>query len=86
MYAKVETPEDKGKKIFDGLHNELFEIICVKHKACEKLDGLSSSDTVVIIDALTGIISGVLGNPLIPCVTIARIIVKRGVKKFCKCE
>ena len=86
LYAKVETPEDKGKKIFELLHDELFEIICIKHKACEKIDSLGGSDMAPIIDTIVGIISGVLGNPLIPCVTVARIIAKRGVKKFCKCE
>ena len=86
LYAKVETPQEKGKRNFDMLHDELFEIICVKHKACEKMDSLKGSDIAPVIDVIVGIISGVLGNPFIPCVTVARIITKKGIKKFCKCD
>jgi len=74
---------EAGKKLFQNLNGTLHEVICEKWKANEKIDNPKLNDSVNLVVAIGDTIASLhLGFP--PFV-IAAIIVKIGIREFCKC-
>ncbi len=77
--------DEEGKIIFNGFKEKLFEFICVKSKACEKMKALDNNDLTTVFQWVSDILTSFLVGIPLPTVTIARIIVKRGIGNFCNC-
>jgi len=79
------SDDEEGKMIFEGIKEKLFDIICVKANACEKIKTLDNSDLLSLVQWISDIIASIsFGFPL-PTAIIARIVVKRGICNFCNC-
>ena len=79
------SDDNEGKMLFEGFKEKLFDTICVKAKACKKIKTLDNSDLLSLVQWVSDIIASFsFGFPL-PSVTVARIVVKRGICNFCNC-
>lgn len=77
------NPLEVGKKIFSNIKNKLYNEICVKNTICSQIDVFSESDEAQLLQIIGDIIaSSSIGFPPF---TLAALIVKIGVHKFCDC-
>lgn len=74
-----------GQESFDALRRKVFLELCEKWKACEKLDRVKQSGDEIDIAV---VISDVLAAALVgfPVAILTVILMKIGVKRFCKCS
>ena len=81
---KVESRK-RGKIFVDRLRGRIFEKICVEAQAC-KWEKHVLRDTKGLVETLVPLIGSIIGFT-IPAiaVAVAIIIVKRGIREFCKC-
>ena len=78
-----EEKEEKGRKIFADLHSKLFQHVCVEYEMCKKLDDPAFQDPVYLVTALADVISSLTIG--IPPFLMATILVRIGLRDFCKC-
>jgi len=81
---KVESRK-KGKIFVNKLRKRMFKKICVEAQAC-KWEKHVLKDTKGLVETLVPLIGSIIGFT-IPAIAIAVaiIIIKRGVREFCKC-
>jgi hypothetical protein len=91
--TKVEKRE-KGKRFFEKIRKKLFNAICVEGKAC-KWEKDILGDAKSLLEILIPIIAAVIGTaipagmfavPPLVVITIALIIIKWGIRIFCRCS
>jgi len=77
------TDEREGKWVFRHLEPKLRRLICVDWKACEKLNKAKYASE----GELAAVLCDVLGTTLtgVPITIMSVLVVKIGVKHFCKC-
>ncbi len=75
----------KGKVFVNKLRGRMFKKICVEAQAC-KWEKHVLSDTKGLVEMLAPLIGSIIGFT-IPAITIsvAIIVTKKGIRKFCKC-
>lgn len=84
--TKAEKRE-KGERFLNRFRKKLFNAICVKGKACKWEEDILG-DIKSLLEALVPIIIGVIGVfiPLAVAIAIAMIIIRWGIRIFCKCS
>ncbi|MDH3855855.1 MAG: hypothetical protein OES27_07010 [Nitrosopumilus sp.] len=86
LSAATFDPIQRGKKRFEENREKLFKFLCIENKMCEKIKKLEKHDTLTLFSTIGGLLIGsTVINPLIPIAVVSAIIVKIGVRKFCKC-
>ena len=82
-YSPVGQVED-GKREFERIKPSLYEAVCVNWNCCSKIDDPALQDNINLVVALADTIaSPTIG---IPPFIIATILVKIGLRRFCKCN
>ena len=81
---KVESRK-RGRMFVNKLRGRMFKKICVEAQAC-KWEKQVLKDTKGLVETLVPLIGSIIGFT-IPAiaVAVAIIIVKRGIREFCKC-
>jgi hypothetical protein len=74
----------EGKRLFMELQPAVYAKLCEEWKLCDKLDELLLMDDVKLVAIIGDIIASIVGE--IPPHLIAAIIVKMGIRTFCKCS
>jgi hypothetical protein len=72
-----------GRKIFQSMQQELYNLLCKEWKLCKQLDDPTLQDTTQLVVLIGDLISTTAVG--IPPFLIASILVKIGVREFCNC-
>ena len=76
---------EKGRKYFRKFRRKLFQKICVEKEACKWMKEILG-DVKLLLSALIPLVGSALGL-IVPAIviTVAILIIKWGIIKFCKC-
>lgn len=83
MFSADEAREE-GRRAFERLSGPLHRKLCVEWRFCDKRNNDQLSDRVSLAAGVADVIVTVLGG--IPAGTVAAILVKQGLSKFCACK
>lgn len=72
-----------GKKIYRDLKVKIYDEICIKWKLCKRIKNYDDKTTFLL--ALAGILTNLTGKT-VNSLTLAALLFKKGIKKFCKCS
>ena len=87
LYAQKINFVEKGKTRFEENSEKLYQFLCIENQICEKIKKMEKHDVLTLFSTVGGLLIGsTIINPLIPVGVITAIIIKIGIKKFCKCE
>ncbi|MCY7275906.1 MAG: hypothetical protein LH702_19750 [Phormidesmis sp. CAN_BIN44] len=87
--GRLYSPEgqiEEGKRKFDELKPSLYENICINWDCCSKIDAPALQDNINLIATLADIVAVASSSIGIPPFIIATILVKIGLRRFCKCR
>jgi hypothetical protein len=73
----------KGRAGFKRIAPDLFKVICIKWQYCEKKENSLAADRIALVAVVADAIAGYCGA--IPPLTIAVLLVKMGLSRFCRC-
>jgi hypothetical protein len=72
----------KGKKRFERIREALFKKACVDWDYCSRIGTFENS--LVLASAVASVIPSIVG--VLPATTVAAIVVKMGLGRFCGCR
>jgi hypothetical protein len=73
-----------GIEILNRYQETLHKNICLEWKYCYKIRNSNFNDSVLLIATIADVVSGSIG--ILPPFTIATILFKIGLNKFCACK
>ncbi len=74
---------EAGKKVFDELKPSLYEKVCVDWDCCKKIDNPGLQDDINLVASIADILAAITFG--LPPFVIATLLVKIGLRRFCKC-
>lgn len=78
---QVET----GKEVFRSMQDSLRQVLCEDWRLCDKIDRPQWDDSITLVAAIGDVIAThIVGS--IPPFVIAALLVKIGLRAFCKCN
>lgn len=87
LFAKKINFVEKGKIRFEENREKLYQFLCIENQICEKIKKIEKHDVLTLFSTVGGLLIGsTIMNPLIPVGVVTSIIIKIGIKKFCRCE
>lgn len=87
LFANKINFVEKGKTRFEENREKLYQFLCIENQICEKIKKMEKHDVLTLFSTVGGLlIESTIMNPLIPVGVVTAIIIKIGIKKFCKCN
>ena len=74
----------RGRQAFARLSQALYQKICVEWNYCGRQHDSEFTDNLSLGTAIANLIVTVVGG--LPAVTVAALLVKKGLGKFCECN
>lgn len=78
----IETAAEAGRERFRSIQDDLYRVVCIKWNYCKQERSIHS-DKVALVCSIAELISNSCGG--LPVPTVAVILVKYGLSRFCKC-
>jgi len=75
---------ERGKKLFNGMKPRIEQQICAEWGACQRLSEIKYADEGQLVAVICDVLSAKLTG--LPVVTVSALVMRIGVKNFCKCE
>lgn len=72
-----------GKNYLKSIEGQLYNKVCIEWNCCERLSNTDYSDDIELIAAIADAIASVTIG--FPPALIATILVKKGLRQFCRC-
>ncbi len=82
--SKAKGNAYEGQRRFNKLKPRLYKKICIDWRYCSKVDDPKLGDDVNLVATLAAFLASYLAFELSPVILVT-ILVKQGLRKFCKC-
>jgi hypothetical protein len=82
-FFSADEARERGRLTFQQLSGPVHRRVCTEWRYCERRGSPELADTVTLAAAVSDVIATVVGG--LPVGTIAAILVKKGVDRFCAC-
>ena len=79
-----ERQVELGKELFSTIEGELRHHLCERWRLCDKIERPEWNDMVTLVAAIGDVIATKITNEISPF-TIGALLVKIGLRVFCKC-